>query len=118
MFKIADGANVGGVLVTIEHPWGGDVGSAQDFSKEALGCSSAAGLIQEKIERLASRVSGSIQIHPLASDFDIRLIDPPGIVSLFQVRATASVYFRSVSLDPAVDGGVIQRQTPFRHRLF
>jgi hypothetical protein len=50
LLKIADGANVGGVLVDIDHRRGGDVRSAQNFAEETLGCSSIAGLIQEEIE--------------------------------------------------------------------
>ena len=106
-FKIANGANVGRVLIDIDHPRGGDVRSAQNFSEKALGCSSAAGLIQEEIECLAGRVNGAIQIHPLATDFDIGLIDPPGIVGLLQIRAATFIKFRRITLNPAVDGGVI-----------
>ena len=53
LLKIADGANVGGVLIDVDHSWGGDVGPAQDFVKETLSRSSAPGLIQEEIECLA-----------------------------------------------------------------
>ena len=83
MLKIADGANVGGVLIDIDYSWGGDVWSAQDFVEKPFGGLSTTGLIQEEIECLASRVNGSIQIHPLVSDLDIRFIDLPRITGLF-----------------------------------
>ena len=53
LFKIADGADVGGILVDIDYPWGGDISFAQDYAEKALSCSSTPGLVQEEIERLA-----------------------------------------------------------------
>ena len=67
----------------------------------------SAGLIQEKIECLAGRIHSSVDIHPSAPDFDIGLIDSPGIVCLFQIWAAAFVELWCIPLDPAVDGGVI-----------
>ena len=109
LLQITDGTNIGGILVNIDYSWGGDVGSAQDFSEKSLGCSSAAGLVQEEIKCLAGGVNSSIEIHPLTPNFDVGFIDPPRIIGLLQIRATAFVYFWSISLDPAVDGGVIHR---------
>ena len=39
--EVTDGADVGGILIDIDHSWGGDVRPAQHFSEETLGCSSA-----------------------------------------------------------------------------
>ena len=39
--QITDGANVGGILIDVDHSRGSDAGPAQDFSEKALGCSSA-----------------------------------------------------------------------------
>ena len=52
-FQIAHGTDIAAVLFNVDHPWGGDVRPVQDFSDKALGCSSAADLIQEEIECLA-----------------------------------------------------------------
>jgi hypothetical protein len=52
--EVADSADVGGILVDIDYPWCSEARSAQDFAEETLGCTSAAGLIQEKIECLAA----------------------------------------------------------------
>ena len=40
-FEVTDGANISGILVDIDYSWGDDVGSAQRFAEETLGCSSA-----------------------------------------------------------------------------
>ena len=40
-FEVTDGANISGILVDIDYPWSGDVGSAQDFAEETLSRSSA-----------------------------------------------------------------------------
>ena len=45
--QITDGANVSGVLTNVDHPWGGEIRSAQDFAEATLSRSSTAGLIQE-----------------------------------------------------------------------
>ena len=52
--------------------------------EKLLGRSSATGLIQEKIKRLAGGIDDSVQIYPRTSNFDIGLIHPPGIASLLQ----------------------------------
>ena len=52
--EVTDSANVGGILINVDHPWGDDVRSVQDFSEETLGRSRATGLVQEEIEGLAN----------------------------------------------------------------
>ena len=104
--EVTDSTDVSGVLVDIDHPWGGDMRLAQDFAEKPLGCSSTPGLIQEEIECLPGGIDSSIEIQPLASDLDIGFVNPPGIVSLLQIRATAFVYFWSISLNPTIDGSV------------
>ena len=61
-FEVTDSTDVSGILIDIDHPWGGDVGSTQDFAEKALGCSNTTGLIQEEIECLAGGINGSIQM--------------------------------------------------------
>ena len=39
--EVTDSTDVSGALIDIDHSWGGDVRSAQHFSEETLGCSSA-----------------------------------------------------------------------------
>ena len=75
--QVTDGAKINRVLVDVDHPWSGDLRPAESFPEKTLGCSSAPGLIQEEIECLAGRVNGSIQVHPLASDLDVGLINFP-----------------------------------------
>ena len=114
-FQIAHGANIAAVLIDIDHPWGSDVRSAQDFAEKALGRSSTAGLIQEEIERLAGgmsldatlRYNSSVEIHPRAFDLDVGLIDSPGVVGLLQIRAATFIQFRRILLNPTLNSCVI-----------
>src|SRR5580704_15552598 len=62
---------------------------------------------EQKVDRLAVAVDGSIQIHPAAFDLDICLVHPPGAVAHAQVRPDALLQFDSVGLDPTEDGGVV-----------
>ena len=77
LLQVTDGSDVSGILIDIDYSWGGDVGSAQDFAGETLGCSCAAGLVQEEIECLTSGINNSIQIHPFAFNFDLRFVNAP-----------------------------------------
>ena len=58
--EVRDSTDVSGILVDIDYPWSGDMGSTYYFSEKPLGCSSAAGLIQQEIECLTGRVDSSI----------------------------------------------------------
>jgi hypothetical protein len=90
----------------------------QRFLKEAFGGLGIACRTQEKLEGVAFRVDGPVEIHPFFSDFDVGLVDFPGIVAGFEVRPAAFVQFRSVALYPPVNGGVVGLQSPFQHHLF
>jgi len=85
----------------------GNVGTTQHLTKIAFGCSSTACLIQEKINRLTGRINCPIKVHPLPSDFDIGLINAPGIVRLLQIGSASFVNFRRIILDPAENGCVM-----------
>ncbi len=50
--QISNRTDIATVLIDIDDARWGDIWSAQDFAEKAFGCSSAAGLIQEKIECL------------------------------------------------------------------
>jgi hypothetical protein len=116
-FEVTHSSDVSGILVNVDYSWVSDVRSAKNFAEKLLSRSNTTDLIQEKIEGLAGRVYSAIEIQPLASDLDIGLVDPPRIIGLFQIWAAARIDFRCILLDPAVDGGVVQRQTPFRHHF-
>jgi len=55
--QVTDSSDVSWILVDIDYPWDCDMRSAQDFAEETLSCSSAPGLIQEKIECLTDGMS-------------------------------------------------------------
>ena len=97
------------LLNDVDYAWGSDLRPAQDFAEEALGCSSASGLVQKEIECLAGGIDSSIQIHPLSLDLHIGFINAPRIVGLLQIRSAAFIYFWGITLNPAVDGGMVQR---------
>ena len=51
--QVTDSTDISGILVDVDYSWSGNVRATQNFAEEALGCSSATGLIQEEIECLA-----------------------------------------------------------------
>ena len=58
----------------------------QRFYKEAFGGLSVACRAQEKLERVAFRVDGSVEVRPRSFDFDVGFIDTPGVIGGFEVR--------------------------------
>ena len=105
--QVMDSTDVARVLVHVDHTRRCDVRSSQHFAKEALGCSSTAGLVQEEIERLSGGIDYPIQVPPSASDLDVGLIDAPGIIGLLELGAAAFFQFRSIPLDPAKYRGMV-----------
>src|SRR5690242_3555861 len=116
-FEFLQRLGIGGIFVDRDHAWSRDVGGPQGFQEEALGCLCIACRTQEKLEGGSLGVHRSLQIHPGSFDFDVGLIDAPGISRGFQRGSTAPVQFWGIVLDPAVDGGVINTQTPLQHHF-
>jgi len=63
-------------------------------------------------------VNGSIQPPTLTFDIHMNFIDSPRITSGTQIRTAAFVQQRAVSLDPAVDGGIVNSQATFLGQFF
>jgi len=72
------------------------------LEEEAFGRLGIPHRTQEKLEGVALRVDGSVEIHPGVSDFYIGLIHAPGVVGGFEVRPTAFVELRGIALPPKV----------------
>lgn len=49
----------------------------QPLSEEALGCRQVALLAEPKLDCVTDSVDGAIEIHPLAADLDVGLVDMP-----------------------------------------
>jgi hypothetical protein len=83
--------------------------------KEAFGRLCISRRNEQELKCVSLRVKGSRQIQPLLFDFDVHLINAPGIRSRSQMRSATSVEFRrnyTLSLiDPAIDGRMIDVQS-------
>ena len=66
---------------------------------------------------MSARVDSAIEVHPLAPDFDIGLVNSPGIVGLLQERADAFIDLRCIMLNPTIDRRMVHRQSAFRHHF-
>src|ERR1051326_2958053 len=58
-----------------------------------------------------------VQVDPIARNFDVRFIYPPGSIRVPQVTANASVQDGRIALDPTPDGHMVNGQTALRHHL-
>src|SRR4051812_15989375 len=80
--------------------------------EEALGCLLVPLGAEQKVDRLAGAVDGSVQVAPLPADPDVSLVDVPWPAARTQVVAHPLLQLRSEALDPAVHGCVIDRDAP------
>jgi hypothetical protein len=63
------------------------------------------------------RIHSPVQVHPDFFDFDGGLVHFPGVVAGVEMRSATLLQFGGLLLNPAVDRGVIDVQTPFEHHL-
>ena len=89
----------------------------QRFDEAVCGRLGVPGGTEQKLERVAFRIDGPVEIRPGFLYFDGGLIYSLGIVVGFEVRPTAFFELWGALLHPAVDRGVIEMQTPFPHHF-
>src|SRR6266568_6812403 len=75
-------------------------------------------LREQKVNRLALLIHGTIEIAPLALDLDVRLIHPPANPHRPLAAMERLLELRAISDDPSVNGGVIHLHPPFLHEFF
>ena len=63
-------------------------------------------------------IDSTIQIFPLSLDRDIRLVNPPRVVSWLQVISSSFIQFGCISLYPTVHRSMIHRESPLQHHFF
>src|SRR4051812_21723264 len=86
--------------------------AAEGTPEEALGCLLVPRGAEQKVDRLAGAVDGSVEIAPLPADPDVRLVNVPRPAARTQVAAHPFLQLRGEALDPAVHGRVIHRDAP------
>jgi hypothetical protein len=89
----------------------------QRFQEETCGRLGIARRTQEKLECVPLRIHSPVEVKPDLLDFNIRLIHFPGVVAGFEMRSATLLQFGGILLNPAVDRGVIDVQTPLEHHL-
>src|SRR5258706_8231905 len=87
------------------------------FREETFGCLSVSGRTEQKFQGISLRIHSTIEVHPHLFHFDVRLIDAPRVVRRFEMGSASLLQFWCVALHPAVDGGVIDMQSPLKHHL-
>ena len=90
----------------------------QRFAEEPLCCRGVARRREVKVDRIAELVDGSIEVGPLATDFDVGFVDAPARRSrLTPLPAQTSLDLWRILLDPAIDCAVVDRDTTLTHHL-
>jgi hypothetical protein len=72
---------------------------------------------EHEVQCVTRGVDRAIQVGPLAMHLDVGLIDPPRIVRWVELDTHPFFELRSITLDPAVDGGVVHVESAFGHNL-
>jgi hypothetical protein len=86
--------------------------------KQPFSCIGIAKRRQQKVNRGASRIGGSIEIAPATLHLHIRFVDAPRPVSRFEMPSQALVEFRPISLHPPPYGRVINPETALFKQFF
>ncbi len=73
---------------------------------------------QHKLYRVAFFIDRAIEVLPLRSYLDVRLIYPVGSTRQLQVGADSLADFRSRSVNPSPDGRVVYGQPALAHQFF
>ena len=81
------------------------------LTREAFGGLGVPCRAQEKLERVAFGVDGSVEVRPRSFDFDVGFIDAPGVIGGFEVRPASFLQFGCIALHPAVDRGVVYMES-------
>ena len=108
---------VGGVLVGRDNRRPVMRGTAQRLAQEAFGGLGRALGRQVEVERLTPVADGTLKVHPFAPDLHVCLVDVPAAAVAVAAPLNPAIEFRRVVLDPAVDGGVIDREAALGHHL-
>jgi hypothetical protein len=83
--------------------------SVQCLLKESLGRGGITLSGEPEVDRGAGGIHGAIQVSPVPTLANVRLVDPPRAVGWLQFPTTPPVEFGSVSLHPAPNGRMISR---------
>ena len=85
--------------------------------KKRLGRPDIALAAQAKIDGPTFAIHRSVQVHPLAADLHVGLVDAPRWAGRPGEPVPAAFELRCVIVHPAHDGGVSQRKAALRHHL-
>src|SRR3954452_16564232 len=90
----------------------------QRLAEEALGRRGIPLGREQKVDRLAAAVHGTIEVSPTPLHLDVCLINPPRAVAPVQVRPDPLLQLWRIGLDPAEDGRVVPLDaTVLEHQL-
>ncbi len=88
------------------------------LTKKPLAASASRVGLKRNGRRVTFRVDGPVEVHPSFSDFDVGLVDFPGVGRGFEVRPAAFFQLWGILLDPTIDRGMIDRESALGHHLF
>ena len=116
--KLINGWRLGCILVHIDHPGRLSMTCLQGLLEKAFGRFGQALGTPPKIKGIAVRICGPIEIFLLLADFNVSLIDAPGVMGRTEMRSAACVQFRGILQESTVDRAVVSRQAVLGHHCF
>jgi hypothetical protein len=88
------------------------------LAEEALGGLGIARLTEQKVDGLAGRINGPVEVIPRLLDFNVGLIDAVRVIRLGKMRAAPLVEFRRIALHPAKHCRMIDGAPALLHQFF
>jgi hypothetical protein len=98
LFQFRECFGIGSVFVHVDHARFAAMRSSERLEKEAFGGFAISGRAEEKLQGVSLRIDGPIQIQPLLFDFNVRLINTPGVRCCLQMGSASLVQFGSIAL--------------------
>jgi hypothetical protein len=89
----------------------------QCSGQKAFGSGEVAPLAEPELNGVTVAVDGSIEIFPLASDFDVSLIHVPFPADASFAKIEALEQLRRVADNPSVNGRMVDGDAPLSHHL-
>ena len=112
--KLANGPMGGLVSVESDRPGHASL-SLEGLTEKGFGGGHIALGAQAKVDRLTAGIHGAIEVHPAATNLDVRLIHAPRAADRACEAIPALLELRRLMLHPAQDGARCEGDTAFGH---
>jgi hypothetical protein len=114
-FPSGHGRQISGILIHGDHSRICAVRGYQSLFEKSFGCLSISVFAQHEFNSIAFGIYRPVKVSPVPLDLDIGFIDPVRVVGRLQVGTASFIQIWSIFMDPTVDCGMGNFQSPLKH---